>query len=262
LARSQRTLARRETPIALEPTLLVASLVLVISGIATGATGFGFALVSVPALLLLYPPQTVVIIIFGASVLPSLLVVASARRETDLRLAALLLPGALLGLLLGAQVLQLADPVYLKLIAGLFVAIYALLMWRGYHPPRLDGPWAASLAGAASGALGAATGLSGPPIVMLFTARQLPRDAFRGTISAYFIVTDLIGLAILFAGDTVGAHEGQLALLLTLPAALGVLAGNAVARRLSPAAFRALTLLLLLATGVVGMATALIALAG
>ena len=96
------------------------------------------------------------------------------------------------------------------------------------------------MAGLASGALGAATGLTGPPIVILFTARQLARDAFRGTISAYFIVTDLIGLAIIFAGGTAGAPEGKLTLLLTLPAALGVLAGNAVARRLSPAAFRAL----------------------
>jgi uncharacterized membrane protein YfcA len=245
-----------------ENTLILASLVLLFSGVAAGTTGFGFALIAVPPLLLLYPPQTVVLIIFGASLLPGLLVVANARRETDLRLVGLLLPGALLGLLFGAQVLQVADPVLLKLIAGLFVAIYALLMWRGYRPSRLGGPWAASLAGVASGALGASTGLTGPPVVILFTARQLPRDAFRGTISAYFIVTDLIGLAIIFAGGTAGAPEGRLTLLLTLPAALGVLAGNAVARRLSPAAFRALTLLLLLATGVVGMATALIALAG
>ncbi|MDQ2653896.1 MAG: TSUP family transporter [Chloroflexota bacterium] len=246
----------------METTLILALLVLVISGVAAGTTGFGFALVSVPPLLLLYPPQTVVLIIFGASLLPGLLVVASARRETDLRLVGLLLPGALLGLLLGAQVLRLADPVLLKLIAGLFVAVYALLMWRGYRPPRLGGPGAASLAGLASGALGAATGLSGPPIVILFTVRQLARDAFRGTISAYFVVTDLIGLAILFASGTVGAPEGQLTLLLTLPAALGVLAGNAVARHLSPATFQALTLLLLLATGVAGMTTAIIALWG
>lgn len=246
----------------METSLIVASLVLVISGIATGASGFGFALISVPLLLLLYPPQTVVLIIFGASLLPGVLVVASAWRETDLRLVGLLLPGALLGLLFGAHVLRIADPVALKLIAGFLVASYALLMWRGYRPSRLDGPGAASVAGLASGALGAATGLTGPPIVILFTARQLARDAFRGTISAYFIVTDLIGLAIIFAGGTAGAPEGKLTLLLTLPAALGVLAGNAVARRLSPAAFRALTLLLLLATGVAGMTTAIIALRG
>ena len=46
---------------------------------------------------------------------------------------------------------------------------------------------AASLAGLASGTLGTAIGLTGPPIIILFTARQLPRDVFRGTIAAYFI---------------------------------------------------------------------------
>ena len=47
---------------------------------------------------------------------------------------------------------------YMKvgLIAGLFVASYALLMWRGYRPSGMEGVWAASLAGVASGALGAA----------------------------------------------------------------------------------------------------------
>ena len=35
------------------------------------------------------PPQTVVVVIFSASLLPSVLVVASAWRETDLRLVAL-----------------------------------------------------------------------------------------------------------------------------------------------------------------------------
>lgn len=246
----------------MESTLIAAALVLAVAGVAVGISGFGFALIAVPPLLLLFPPQTVVVLIFSASLLPSVLVVANAWRETDLRLVALLLPGALIGLLLGAQLLQLADATVLKLVAGLFVAIYALLMWRGYRPPRLDGLRAASLAGVASGALGSAIGLTGPPIIILFTARQLPRDVFRGTISAYFIVTSLIGLAILFAGGAIGAEEGRLTLLLTLPAALGVLVGNRLAHRLTAEVFQKLTLLLLLATGVIGMTTAILALLG
>jgi uncharacterized protein len=243
-----------------ESTLIAAIVVLAITGIAVGTTGFGFALIAVPPLLLLYPPQTVVAVIFSASLVPGLLVVASAWLETDLRLVALLLPGALLGLLVGSQFLRVAEPAVLKLIAGLFVAVYALLMWRGYRPSGLGGPWAASLAGVASGALGAATGLSGPPIVILFTARRLTRDVFRGTISASFIATGLIGLAILFAGGAVGTREGTLTVLLTPPAALGVLVGNCLAQRLSAATFQKLTLLLLLATGVMGMTTAILAL--
>lgn len=246
----------------MEITFIAAIAVLAVAGTAVGISGFGFALIAVPPLLLLFPPQTVVVLIFSASLLPSVLVVANAWRETDLRLVALLLPGALIGLLLGAQLLQLADATVLKLIAGLFVAIYALLMWRGYRPPQLDGPWSASLAGFASGALGSAIGLTGPPIIILFTARRLARDVFRGTIAAYFIATDVIGLAILFTGGAIGAEEGRLTLLLTLPAALGVLAGNRLAHRLTAETFQKLTLLLLLATGVIGMTTAILALLG
>ena len=244
----------------MDSSIVFAIIVLAFTGIAVGTTGFGFALIAVPPLLLLYPPQTVVAVIFSASLVPSLLVIASAWRETDLRLVALLLPGALLGLLVGSQLLRLVDSALLKLVAGLFVAVYALLMWRGYRPSGLDGPVAASLAGIVSGVLGSATGLSGPPIVILFTARRLVRDVFRGTISAYFIATGLIGLAILLAGGTVGTQEVTLTLLLTPPAALGVLLGNRLSQRLSAATFQKLTLLLLLATGVMGMTTAIVAL--
>ena len=243
----------------MEATAVAAMIVLVVTGIAYGATGFGFSLIAVPPLLLLYEPPTVVVLAITVGMLPSLLVVASAWRETDLHLVALLLPGSLIGLLLGAQLLQLADPILLKLLTGLFVAAYALVMWRGYRPTGMGGPWAASMAGLASGVLGTATGLSGPPIIILFTARQIPKEVFRGTIVVYFIVIKLIGFAILLADGMVGAHEGWLTLFLTPPAVVGVLIGNRLAQRLSADTFRRLTLLLLLATGMLGMTTAILA---
>lgn len=244
----------------MDGVLLVAMLILVVTGIAVGTTGFGFAMISVPPLLALYTPQTVVTIILGASLLPSLLVVASARQAVNLRLVAMLLPGALVGLPGGAQLLQVVDPVTLKLTAGLFVAVYALAMWRGVRPAGLGGPWAASLAGLISGALGTTTGLLGPPIIILFTARQLPRDAFRGSIAAYFVATSVIGLVILLRGGAVSAHDAAVTLLLTPAAVVGVLIGNRLARRIAPDTFQLLTVLLLLTTGTVGMATALLAL--
>lgn len=231
-----------------------------ISGIIFGMTGFGFALVSVPPLLLLYEPETVVALTIGASLLTSIVVVLGARRELDIRLVATMLPGACAGLLLGARALSVVDPTVLKIVAGALVAGYSLVLLRGFQPTGLRGVWPATLAGAASGALATSTGLSGPPIVILFTARELTKDAFRVTISGYFVAINVIGLIVLLSGGTVGESEVTTSIALTPAAAIGTVIGNRFVRRFTAAGFRKLTLALLLLTGLMGIGTALVAL--
>jgi uncharacterized membrane protein YfcA len=244
----------------LDPTLLVAILIVGVTGVIFGMTGFGYALLSVPPLLLLYEPEMVVALTISVGTLTSVIVVATARREMDRRLILLLLPGAFAGLLLGAELLRVVDPTILKIVVGAFVAAYSIMMFRGYQPSGMGSGWAATVAGIASGALTTSTGLSGPPIVILFSARRLTRDAFRVTISAYFVVVNLVGFAILLTGGTIGEREVVTTAVLIPPAALGVLAGTRLARRLSAARFRSLTVGLLLLTGLMGVGTALNAL--
>ena len=54
--------------------------------------------------------------------------------------------------------------------------------------PSTLSSWATTIASTASGTLATSTGLSGPPVVILFNARGLEKDRFRITIAAYFIV--------------------------------------------------------------------------
>jgi len=231
-----------------------------LSGIIFGMTGFGFALVSVPPLLLLYEPEVVVALTIGASLLTSVVVVLGARREMDGRLVLTMLPAACVGLLLGARILDIVDPTLLKIVAGALVAAYSMLLLRGFQPSGLGSGWAASVAGAASGALATSTGLSGPPVVILLTARQLARDAFRVTIAAYFIALNLIGIVVLLVSGSLGASEVITSAALTPAALIGTLIGNRLVRHFTAAGFRSLTLALLLLTGVMGVGTALVAL--
>ncbi len=239
---------------------MAAMVVVGVSGVIFGMTGFGFALVSVPPLLLLYDPETVVALTIGASLLTSVIVVLGARRELNSRLVFTMLPGACVGLLLGARILNVVDPTLLKIVAGTLVAAYSILLLRGYQPSGMKSGWAASVAGAASGTLATSTGLSGPPVVILFTARALTKDAFRVTIAAYFVAINLIGIVVLLAGGTLGESEFVTSAALTPAALIGTLIGNRFVRHFTAAGFRKLTLTLLLLTGLMGIGTALIAL--
>lgn len=244
----------------MDSTLLLAMVVVAVSGLIFGMTGFGFALVSVPPLLLLYEPGTIIALTFAISLATSWLVVASGWRELHRGLVLALMPGALAGMVAGASVLSVVDPVIVKIVAGAIVAVYSLVLLAGAQPAGGRSLWVVSIAGFASGALATSTGLSGPPIVMLFSARGLTRDAFRSTISAYFALISIAGLPILIGSGALGRGELSTAALLTPAAIAGTLAGNRLVRRLTVERFRVLTLALLLATGLMGVATAVAAL--
>lgn len=46
--------------------------------------------------------------------------------------------------------------------------------------------------------LGTSVTLAGPPVVLLFAARDLPKRVFRGTNAVYFMTLSLVALGILF----------------------------------------------------------------
>jgi uncharacterized membrane protein YfcA len=140
------------------------------------------------------------------------------------------------------------------------VAGYAASLLFGFQPRFAAGGWVSSLAGLASGTLATSTGLSGPPVVILFTALGLTKDAFRVSIAAYFVVLNLAGFAILLASGTIGQADVVTTLALTPAALLGTLTGNRLIQRVSAARFRWLTVLMLLLTGLMGIGTALAAL--
>jgi len=243
-----------------DSTLVLAMIVVALSGVIFGMTGFGFALVSVPPLLLIYEPGTIVALTFAISLATSWLVVVSGRRELERRLVLALLPGALVGMVVGARVLTAVDPVAVKIVAGVFVCVYSVTLLAGFQPSGGRSGWVVTAAGMASGALATSTGLSGPPIIMLFAARGLAKDAFRSTISAYFVLISIAGLPILVESGALGRAELQTAGLLTPAAIAGTLLGNRIVRHLTAHGFRRLTLVLLLATGLMGIATAVAAL--
>ncbi len=111
----------------LSATLLVALLAAFSAGFASGLTGFGFALISVPLFLLVYDPSRVVALIGVLAVFINIEVVRDSYRDVDWRSVLALLPVALLGLFVGVKVLIAVDADYIRLGAGVVVASALLL---------------------------------------------------------------------------------------------------------------------------------------
>jgi uncharacterized membrane protein YfcA len=104
------------------------------------------------------------------------------------------------------------------------------------------------------------TGLSGPPIVLYFTLRDIEVQPFRITIATYFVMLDLIGFPTLIRSDLVTRHDLWIAVLLIPVALLGRMIGVRLAPRLSREHFFRLTLGLLMVTGTIGIVSSVLSL--
>jgi uncharacterized membrane protein YfcA len=240
----------------LSAALLVALFAALLAGLVTGLTGFGLALISTPILLFVYEPRTVVVLTAIFSIFINATVVWDSWQEARRRLAFALLIPALFGVVLGAWVLGVINPDYLRLGVGVIVVFSALLLVRDVRLPGAGTRWGTLVAGSASGALSTSTGLAGPPIVLLLASRGLPKHEFRGTSALYFLPMSVVGFAVLAFRGLVDASEVPLGLLLIPAAIVGKAVGTALLGRVSEKAFRAITLGLVILTGTLGIATA------
>lgn len=242
--------------------LLVALFAALLAGTVTGLTGFGLALISTPLLLFVYEPRTVVVLTVFFSIFINIAVVWDSWREARRPLALALLLPSVVGVVLGAEVLRILDPLYIRLAIGAVVVLSALLLMRDVRLPGAETRWGPVVAGSASGALSTSTGLAGPPIVLLLASRGLPKAEFRSTSALYFLAMSLVGLLVLAGRGLIEGGEISLALVLVPAAMVGKIVGTAFLKRVSEGAFRALSLGLVILTGTLGVATALWALAG
>jgi uncharacterized protein len=225
-------------------------------GILSGLAGFGFALVVVPPLLLLYDPPTVTAVAISLTLVTGWVVLVGTWRRVQVETVIGLLPGALVGLGIGVVLIRTLDGDAIKLMASLVVLLYSLSLIRRWQFAAVESRWAPPIAGLFSGALNTSTGMAGPPVALLMASRSFGIHEFRASIIAYFYVVDALGMGLLVQQGIVGRPEMRVVVALLPAAVLGTLIGRQAIGRFSLAGFRSLTLSLLLVTGFVGMVSA------
>lgn len=235
---------------------LLAVAALLAGGLVQSATGFGFALVAAPVLAALYPPREAVPTLALVGILVSVLMLAGeGRRPRPLAAtAAGLIAASLPGTVLGVAVLTVAAPGLLRGLVA--VAVLGAVAARAARRGRVarSGRIETAVAGVLAGALGATTGLNGPPLVLLMLRRAVDPERSRDTLTACFVVFDGLVLASLAAAGAL--HPIGATPLLLAAAAAGQLAGRRV-RRLAAAHHEAVSLTVLGLSGVVALASAL-----
>ena len=224
-----------------------------------GVTGFGYALVATPMLLLIgFPLPFVVTANLALAFVTRIPIAYRFRADIRVGQAAGLVGGSLPGLWLGTQLLTGVDEHVIKLAAGIVVMVAALLLLRSLtSPPPRRVPGAPLAAGLAGGLLGSTTSLNGvAPVLLLARDKAAPRS-FIADLAVYFVISNAAALGFLAAAGALAGGALYPACLLWLPGSLaGNWLGTTVGPRLPEGAFRRLTLAVVFVAGAVAAVTA------
>lgn len=157
-------------------------------------TGMGFALVSVPALVLLLGPAEGVVLANCAAGAICVVGLAGGWRRVRARAMVPLCVAAALTVPVGSRVARRLPPAALLVFMGALVTVAVVVVMRGARLPALRGTRGAVAAGAVGGFMNSAAGVGGPPVSLYalnagWTVREfVPNALFYGVVVNAFSV--------------------------------------------------------------------------
>jgi len=158
-------------------------------------------------------------------------------------------------------ILRVITPGGLRLAVGIttcVAAVWIIGSSRRGAPVSARAPrWRTVSLGFVSGVLSTSVATNGPPVVYELRRRHLHGDAFRATVSAVFVIADVVGIPLLAIAGLITAHTLVLAGISLAPCVAGIAIGAWISDRMEPSHFVWAADLLLLVTGVATIVRAL-----
>jgi uncharacterized membrane protein YfcA len=241
-------------PLAFYPVAVVAIL---LTGISKG--GFGAAGgVAVPLMSIFIAPPEAAAIMLPILCAMDLFGVHAYRGRWAREHLNVLLPGALVGIVLGALAFGTLSVNAIRLVVGLIAVTFALNRWFGvteriaarFAARRAKpGPVAGVLWGGLSGFTSTLAHAGGPPFAIYLLPQNLDKSLFVGTSVVFFLVVNYVKLVPYYFLGQLNAGNLAASLVFAPLAPLGIWLGVWLHRRVPERAFYNVSYALLLATG-------------
>jgi uncharacterized protein len=194
----------------------IVALAVLLASCMQGSIGFGMGMLAAPIVAIVDPGLIPGTLILLATFL-TLLVVLRERQHIDLAGTGWALLGRVPGAIAGALLLAaLSERALALMLAGVVLGGVALTSVGWIPAPHRRN---LVLAGAASGVLGTATAIGGPPMALVWQNSSGPQ--LRGTMSGFFLVGSLMSIAVLALTGAVDGHTLSSFALLTPAVVLG-----------------------------------------
>lgn len=178
--------------------IVLCALVILSASVIKGITGFGFALLAVPFLSLIFPMQVLVPAMSLFNLITSLVILIKLHERIKAYYFIPMFIASLGGIPLGIYALKYISSDTLRLITGIMIVIFSLQMLGKVRLAKRFLNLPIVFAGFVSGLLNTAISVGGPPLVIAMNRKGYEKDRFRGifawfsTFSAFFTTAAFI----------------------------------------------------------------------
>lgn len=174
-------------------SLLLAIGIAFISTLIQSLTGFGFAIVSTPLLLMVYDAKDVVILLQILSAILDTIFVFFVKDNIDWHFLKPLLIGSFLGHPIGILIYLFVPTIGLKIFIASII-LFFLFFTKVYHRDINETTNKTGIIGCLSGILNTSTSMSGPPLIIYLTCTNRDKTSLRATCIAYFTIINYLGI--------------------------------------------------------------------
>ena len=222
--------------------------VVFIAGIIRGFTGFGSALLAVPALAVLFGPVQAVVIEVLIEIPVIVGLIPTALREAERKTVLPMLAMFVVFVPIGALLLTAIDPRAVTILMSVFVLVAVALMSQQSRLVTRFSPAANGVVGAVSGVTQGLTGMAGPFFATALMARGENAALTRANISVLAAGIVLVSVVSFWAFGLIHRSSLLYAAIASPAILLGVWTGSALFRRVELRNARAAILCFLAAT--------------
>ncbi len=238
---------------------IIAIAAVFLGGVCQGLTGFGFGLIVVPILALVWDVKGAVVLGMLLGMVSTIPPLFEVRSQVRFRPVFALLAGTAVGTPLGVIMLVLVDADTLKLwVASVVVCLALVFSFTQRLRLRSQALGTALGIGTISGVLRGSTSMGGPPIAFYLLGREEGTEQFRTTFLAYLLPATAMALTGFFVAGKV-TPEVVAVSAVSLPSLfIGLRVGARARHGLQPSAFQAVVLAILVMTSGAAIASVVV----
>ena len=203
--------------------------------------GFGIGMTTIPILLFVLDPQTVIVVVNTVSLALFMLIVYQNREELPFRSVGPLALAGLAGVPIGVLVLKDSDAGLLKIAITTVTIVLTLVVALNVRARIPKGLAAGLVVGFLVSVTLNALGIGGPIMALYVLTQNWSRNAVRGALSLYFLFVEAAGVVGYGVAGLLTTERIALILIAIVPVVLGFLLATYLVRRMNDVVFRRAT---------------------
>lgn len=221
--------------------LILANVIVFFASVLQAATGFGFAIMATPFLLLVFDSRDCIQMSILLSFFIAIVLMPKIRRGINYALLYRLIAGSIIGVPFGIVFFKYISLDTLKISVSIVILLTSLCsFYKGYQSRKaVSGTLASSaaearkadqhqqlLAGMFAGTLTTSVGMPGVPLAVYFNAANSQKEVIRSTTLAFFIAVYSTSILMQMVTVNIGESAIRTSLFLLPAAAVGVICGH------------------------------------